>query len=295
MIGKILREPLLFFLLFGGALFALFHLVSDDEFGGTERLEEIVVTEGRLQALVLGFEKVWQRPPTQIELDNLVEGFIREEVLYREALALGLERDDPIVRRRMRQKIEFLSEDLVGLEEPKDATLQAYLAANQETYRQPSRYSFRQVYLNANERGQSAAADAIEILTQLKAQDTDVDSIGDSIMIPRQFDLATENEIQRVMGQQFLESLQEISVHSWQGPIASGYGLHLVHIDEKIDGEAPGLDQVREAVFRDWSSEKRKETNEAFYQALRKRYKVSVEDTNKEISARKLSMTKETN
>lgn len=270
------KEPLLWFLLLGAGLFALFQQVSDESFPNDGQLEEIVVTEGRIQALSLGFEKVWQRPPSQAELDALIENFVREEVLYREALAMGLDRDDPIVRRRMKQKIEFLSEDLAGLEQPADTELQAYLTANQETYRRPSRYSFRQVYLNVDKRGQSVEAEALEMLSQLRSRDTDAAVSGDSIMIPRQFDLATERDVERVLGREFLQRLQQTPIDGWQGPIRSGYGLHLVHISKRVDGEIPALDAVRNAVFRDWSAQQREQANTAFYDALRKRYRVTV-------------------
>ncbi len=270
------KEPLLWFLLLGAGLFALFQQVSDEGFPNDGQLEEIVVTEGRIQALSLGFEKVWQRPPSQAELDALIDNFVREEVLYREALAMGLDRDDPIVRRRMKQKIEFLSEDLAGLEQPADTELQAYLTANRETYRRPSRYSFRQVYLNTTKRDQSVEAEALEMLSQLRSRDTDAAVSGDSIMIPRQFDLATERDIERVLGREFLQRLQQTPIDGWQGPIRSGYGLHLVHISKRVDGEIPMLDAARNAVLRDWSAQKRKQANAAFYDALRKRYRVTV-------------------
>ena len=273
----LLKEPLLHFLILGLALFVIFEQVSDYGYSEAGQVEQIVVTEGRVQALVLGFEKVWQRPPTQQELDGLIEGFIREEVLYREALAMGLDRDDPIVRRRMRQKIVFLSEDLVGLEEPDDDTLQAFLNANAETYREQSRFSFRQVYINTNRRGQAAESDAIELLAYLRSQESDATTAGDSLMLKHLYTNETEREIERSLGRQFLQALRETPVGNWQGPIVSGFGLHLVNISERSDGRIPDLESVRDAVFRDWSFEMRKEANKAFYESLRKRYEVTVE------------------
>ncbi len=269
-----LKEPLLHFLFLGIALFVIFEQVSDYEFSETGQVEELVVTEGRIQALVLGFKKVWQRPPTQQELDGLIERFIREEILYREALAMGLDRDDPVVRRRLQQKIEFLSEDLVGLEEPDDDTLQAFLNDNAETYREQSRFSFRQVYINTSQRGQDAESDAIELLAKLRSQESDANNAGDYLMLKHQFTNETEREIQRSLGRQFLQALRETPVGSWQGLVASGFGLHLVNISERIDGKIPGLDAVRDAVFRDWSFEMRKEANKTFYETLRKKYKI---------------------
>ncbi len=275
---KILREPLFYFLMLGVFFFALFQLVSDEGFGDPNQLEKIVVSKGRIQALKLSFEKVWQRPPGQKELNGLIQSFIKEEVMYREALALGLDQDDPIVRRRLSQKLEFLFEDLTALEEPDDSELQAYLDANPEAYRQPSRYNFQQVYLNTSQRGPGVESDAKDLLARLRAEDIDAASAGDSLMLKRYFVNETDRDIERALGRQFLDGLVAVPSGSWQGPVVSGFGLHLVYIHERIDGEIPELSAARDQVFRDWSSEQRKETNQQIYQNLRKRYEVTFED-----------------
>ena len=274
--SKILKEPLLYFLLLGGAFFVLYQQVADDASASLNR-EEIMVTEGHIQTMVLGFEKVWQRSPTAKELDGLIKNYVREEVLYREALAMGLDRDDSIIKRRLRQKIEFLSEDLVALEEPDNETLQKYLDDNAETYRLPSRFSFRQIYLDTSKRGENIQADATTLLTQLRAQDADTDSLGDSLMIKSHFENEADREIERTLGSQFLQSLRETEVGSWQGPIVSGYGLHIIFISERSEGKIPELSAVRVAVFRDWSAEKRKQVNAELYNTLRQRYKVTIQ------------------
>ncbi len=273
---NIFREPLSYFLLFGGALFLLFQQTADDSYDSLDQLEEIVVSEGQIQALRLGLEKTWQRAPTQQELDGLIQNYVREEVLYREALAMGLDRDDPVVRRRLRQKIEFMFEDLAALNEPEESELQAFLDASPDAYRQSSRFSFRQVYLNSSQRGQSAESDAKEMLVKLRAGGADAAGAGDSLMLRNQFDNETDREIERALGRQFLEGLVKSPTGSWQGPIVSGFGLHLVYVSERIDGEIPELSEVRDRVYRDWASERRKQANEAIYQNLRKRYKVTV-------------------
>ena len=274
---NIFREPLLYFLLLGGALFLLFQQTSDDSYDSLDQLEEILVSEGHIQTLRLGFEKTWQRVPTQQELNGLVQNYVREEVLYREALAMGLDRDDPIVRRRLRQKIEFMFEDLAALNEPEESELQAFLDASLDAYRQSSRFSFRQVYLNSSQRGQSAEFDAKKMLAKLRAGEADTAGAGDSLMLRYQFDNETDREIERALGRQFLEGLVKSPTGSWQGPIVSGFGLHLVYVSERIDGSIPKLSEVRDRVFRDWASERRKQANEAIYQNLRKRYRVTVE------------------
>ena len=273
---KITKEPLLYFLLLGGALFLLFQQVSDNPFSGDAPPEEIVVSAGRIQALSQGFEKVWQRSPTQQEMQALIQNYVREEVLYREALAMGLDRDDAIVRRRMRQKMEFLSEDIAALDPPDEAELQAYLDANPETYRQPTRFSFRQVYLNPANHAQDLEKDVMELLASLRSNDTDAIDAGESMMLEHEFQNASERDIERALGRQFLQQLRNSQTGSWQGPIRSGFGLHLVFISQRIDGQIPRLAEVRDEVLRDWSARKRKQTNEAIYQAFRKRYKVII-------------------
>ena len=135
-VNKLFKEPLFYFLLLGGVLFGLFRIVSGDPNADTNVRDEIVVSPGRIQMLAVSFERTWQRPPSQMEMDGLIDGFIREEILYREALAMGLDRDDPIVRRRMNQKIEFLSEDLVGLEEPEEAITVSIMQSPEEIIKQ---------------------------------------------------------------------------------------------------------------------------------------------------------------
>ncbi len=272
---KMFKEPLVVFLLLGGAIFVLFQQVSNEYQPDNA---EIVVTAGHIQSLSLNYEKVWQRSPNAKELDGLIQNYIREEILYREALAMGLDKDDSIVRRRLRQKMEFISEDLASLDKPEEQELQAFLVAHKEDYRQPSRFSFRQIFLNTSKRGESAQYDAIALLAKLKAQESNAKSLGDQLMVKYQFNLETEREIERVLGSQFLQSLNDIPTGSWQGPVISGFGLHLVRVDEHIEGRTAKLDEVRDQVVRDWGSKKRNQANEAFYESLRKRYTVKVEN-----------------
>jgi hypothetical protein len=281
----IFREPLLYFLLLGGVFFVLFQQVADDSYVSPDQREEIVVSAGQIQMLNLGFEKTWQRSPIREELDGLIQSYVREEVMYREALALGLDRDDPIVRRRLRQKLEFLSEDMVALAEPEDSELQTFLDANAETYRQPSRYSFRQVYISSNERGQNAESDAMELLGKLRSEEVDAAAVGDSKMLQSEFINEADYEITRTLGGEFLQALKKTETGSWQGPVRSGFGLHLIYISKQVVGEVPQLNEVRSQVFRDWSSRQRIKTNEAIYDNLRSRYKVTVEIALSENSA----------
>ena len=284
-VTRFLREPLLHFLLLGAAMFGTYQLVSDSGFSGNQPLEEIVITEGRIETLILGFKRIRQRTPTEEELDGLIQAHIREEVMYREALAMGLDRDDTIIRRRLQQKLVFLTEDMTGLADPTEAELETFLVENQEQFRKETRFSFEQVYFNVSERGSSAKTDAALLLAELRKSTPrkpgegstpgiDTALLGDKLLLS-QFSKAYGREILRVMGSQFLAGLQSLPVGSWHGPIESEFGLHLVKLSERIEGVVPPLEDIRDHVSYEWTSAKREETNEASYSALRERYIVT--------------------
>jgi parvulin-like peptidyl-prolyl isomerase len=290
MMKKILKEPLLHFMMLGAVLFIVFQWSSQSNSVDDKQMGEIVVTEGRIEMLLMRFEKVWKRPPTAEELQGLVQDYIQEEIMYREALAMNLDRDDTIVRRRMRRKMEFLSEDIASLKEPTEQELNDFYTAHQEKYRQDTRYSFLQVYINASVRGQSAEADAFALLNQLHENRKDANDAGDLNMIGNVFENVTEGEVERAFGRQFLQALQSTPKGSWQGPIESGFGLHLVHISERVNGEVPAMESIREIVLREWTTQNRKQSNEEFYKLLRARYKVTI-NTPEQMPSLKLSMT----
>ncbi len=273
----LLREPLLYFLLLGGVFFLVYQQFSNNYSRDPDQREEILVSQARIEALQQGFKKTWQRFPSAAELARLIDGFVREEIYYREALALGLDRDDAVVRRRLRQKLEFISEDLIALAEPDDRELQAYLDTNADAYRQPTVYRFRQVYLNPNKRGEQVESDAMALLARLQDGSADAAIAGDSIMLQYQFENASDRIIEREFGRPFVQQLAQLPTGNWQGPIVSGFGLHLVYVAARVDGEVPQLDQVRSQVLRDWTSVERKEANKAIYEGLRKRYKIITE------------------
>ena len=274
---KLLREPLLHFLVLGAGLFLLFGLVDDSEERSADR---IVVTPGQVDRLVQGWARTWQRPPTREELDGLIEEHIREEVFYREALAMGLDRDDLIVRRRLRQKVEFLTDDLAAALDPSEEQLQSFLADNPEQFRVDSSLSFDHVYFNRERRGDAVQHDAEELLSRLESASSDVDlaALGDPLLLPGEYQQASSREIAGRFGREFAEQLNELPIGRWTGPVESGYGLHLVLIRERVPGRVPALQDVRAAVERDWRASRRKDAAEAFYQGLRERYTVLVEE-----------------
>ncbi len=240
---------------------------------------KIVVTQGQLAALATGFARTWQRPPTREELEGLVRNHVREEVYCREAIALGLDKDDAVIRRRLRQKMEFVSDDVAAQAEPTEADLKAYLAAHADAFRLERRITFRQVFLNPERHGTHLAADAQRLLAELNRSGSkaDIGSIGDPFLLEHSFQEVPASEIAKQFGETFAAKLAELPLGRWQGPIESGYGAHLVSITDRAEGGIPPLEDVRDAVRREWENARRLDANEAFYQGLLRRYAVTIE------------------
>lgn len=238
-----------------------------------------MIGEARIRNLAQNFRRTWQRPHSAEELDGLVAAHVREEILYREAMALGLDRDDAIIRRRLQQKMEFVSEEAAALAKPSDEDLAKYLEAHADAFRVEPRATFVQVYLDPRKRGATLEADAKRLLQALNAAGHNADAAraGDGLMLlePR-YENATQAEIARLFGAEFAAALVGQPMATWSGPIRSGYGAHLVRVDSVIQGGVPALADVRPLVEREWTNAKRKELSSAFYEKLRAKYQVTV-------------------
>ena len=269
---RILREPLVQFLALGAGIFALFWLQGDP---GGDHSDRIVVTAGQVEHLATGFARTWLRPPTAGELEGLVDDWVREEIYYRQAMALGLDRDDRVVRRRLRQKMEFLTEEAAAPPTPSDEELRTFLREHPEAFRVEPRFAFRQVCLDRDRRGDTARS----LLDRLTASgpDADLAGLGDRLMLPDEVPSTPRAEIVAVFGAPFADRLEHLEPGRWTGPVESGYGLHLVLVRERVPGRLPELDEVRDAVEREWLSARRATTLEAAYRQLRERYIVVVE------------------
>lgn len=271
-VKKFLYEPLLHFFVLGLLLFVLYDVVNDDS---GRSAEEIVIGQARMSGLVVNFEKTWQRPPTAEELQSLIDSWVREEILYREGKAIGFDLDDPVIRRRVAQKMSFVADGLVP-DSPEEADLEAWLAANIEDYRVPALFTLQQVYIDPQRH-----ADDLDVFVsgiRISLDDgADARSLGDSTLLPMALTSSSSVELSRVFGTDFAETLADVPVGDWQGPVRSGYGLHLVKIDEHIAAREPDLEEVRAAVERDVLSDQTQRINEAFYAALRERYTVRIE------------------
>ena len=273
--GRLLREPLVHFLVLGAALFIVFGWKRGPALG--ER--DIVVTPGRVEQIAEGFQRVWNRPPTRQELDGLIDDFVLEEIYYREALALGLEEDDTIIRRRLRQKMEFLAEEGGDGREPAEEDLQSFLEEHPDRFRIADRLTLDQVYVSVDKRGEGATAEAERVKRALAAAGADVspDRYGDPFLLPHRLEMADVAELNRMFGAGFGDRVRELPVGSWEGPVESGYGLHVVRLRELEPGRLPALAEVREQVRTEWEVARRSAQEEDFEERLRAGYRVTID------------------
>jgi parvulin-like peptidyl-prolyl cis-trans isomerase-like protein len=267
---RVVREPLLHFLVLGAALFALYAWLHR---GAGNAPSEIFVSRGQVSSLQAQFERVWQRPATPAELQHLVDNWVREEIFYREGLAMGLDRDDPVVRRRVGQKIQFIIES-VAPAPPTPAELQAWLDSHPDKYAIEPRYSLRQVYFDPRRHGTSLQRDIGNARRNLASGANDP---GDPTLLPFELRTAEHSDVEREFGKEFAAALKDLPLGDWQGPLRSAYGLHLVQISDRSDAHAPPLEQVRAEVERDLLQARASQANEAIYDKLRANYRVRVE------------------
>jgi hypothetical protein len=273
MFRRLLREPLLHFLLLGCLMFALFGRGSPT--GGVAD-HDIVVGGGDIERLAAAFAGTWHRPPDDGELQAQVKDYVREEVLYRAALRLGLDKDDTIIRRRLRQKMEFLFEDTVPT--PLESDLRAYLLAHVDKFSLPPLVSFRQVFVSAK-RGNAAEPDAKRILANLAADAPGAANASDALLLGETFTRTPLDRVAALFGDGFVHDLAKATPGEWEGPLRSSYGLHLVLVTAVEPAAAPVFEQVRPAVEREWYAERRSAAQAAQYDAVLAGFRVTVQDT----------------
>lgn len=236
--------------------------------------DEIVINDSLLQSMQKQFESTWQRPPSQEELRGLIDNWTREEILFREGVALGLDRDDVVIRRRIVQKMDFITDSMTAAP-PDEAALQAWLDANPEEYRIQPVYTFKQIYFDPARHDSDLQQIMATALDELELGDSNLK--GDSSLLPASLDDASESLIARTYGSEFANGLSGLPIDEWSGPVRSGFGFHLVHVSKAVPGRKATLDEVRQAVENDLSNDQSKKTKDAMYQVLRDRYTVIFE------------------
>lgn len=263
----------------GAAIFLLYGLTGQQEIVDQERA--ITITTGEIAWLTNSWEKRWNRPPTGEERDGIIKQYLRETILYREAVAMGLDRDDTIIRRRMAQKMEFLSQDLITPEPPEKDELHSYFEAHIDKYQKPDLITLTHVFLDPDKREDQTLRDAETIKTKLmalKQPPQDAQAFGDAFMLQSYYPERSEAELSKLFGSGFAQPVFELEPHQWHGPVLSGYGTHLVYVHDRMDADPPLFTDVKEQVRQDWESDHREKLNEQFINSLMARYDVTIEE-----------------
>ena len=265
------KDPLSHFAALGLGLFIAYAFLADS----SEVNEEIIISTAQQAQLEAAFTRSWRRPPTEEERAALIDDWVREEIASREALALGLGEDDVVIRRRLRQKFESMLEQIAASVEPADGELENWYGERSMNYREDARYSLEQLFFSSDRR-EDAAKDAIDALAALDSLSSGGSPLlGDPLSMPGQYSLARSRELTDRFGAQFTEALANLPLDSWQGPVSSAYGYHLVRVSEMTPGRTPELEEVREVVQRDWRAEQVQTAIDAAYEGLRDRYAVA--------------------
>ncbi len=277
--SALFKEPLLHFLVLGAAIFAFYNWASRD----VRSDDEIVVTAGQQQHMLNVFARTWQRPATRQEFEGLIREFIREELAFREGKAMGFDEGDTVIRRRMRQKLELLTDEIVGLDEPSEEELQEFLDVHPEQFRQDAVIDFHHVYFSSDRRGERMEADALEALELLQSGAVvDWSELGDPISLGSTFQQMRTSEIERQFGKAFSSGLGEVQTGAWTGPVQSAYGMHLVFVDNLIPARNPELSEVRERVRNEWFATRRQQATDELYEKIAEKYSIMIENLDQE-------------
>ena len=273
---QFLKEPLVHFLVLGALLFAAYSFLNR---GGEESpsQRQVRIGAGEVAWLKETWGRQWQREPTQEELRGLVTDFLREELLSREARAMGLEENDTIVRRRLAQKLEFLIKDTARLEEPSEDELQKFYKAHPELFQTAPRISFTQVFFNSEQR-KDASAEAKAALVQLVDAKVNTAALGDRSLLESELRDADPQAVVAQFGAEFSSAIFVLPQGTWQGPVKSAYGVHLVRVQELKPGRQREFAEVKAQIIERWREDRQREGNERYFAGLLKKYDIVLED-----------------
>jgi hypothetical protein len=274
---RLLREPLLHFFFIGAALFGLYGWLQGSRANAPT---EIVVSRGQLENLQVQFERVWQRPATKTELQGLIDNWVKEEIFYREGMAMALDRGDTLIRRRVGQKLEFII-DSAAPTSPSDAELQAWLDAHADEYQTEPTYSLQQVFFDPARHADKLDADLAAARRDL-ANGKQIE--GDPTLLPLTLSAARATEVAQVFGTRFVAGLKTLAVGGWQGPVRSDFGLHFVELSERDSGSRATLNSVRAQVERDLEYARIEDARATAYKKLRANYRVRIDDADPAMS-----------
>jgi peptidyl-prolyl cis-trans isomerase C len=270
------REPLLQFLLIGLALFVAYDILHPASNTKSES-NLIVLTPDDFEQLGVTWLAQGRPPPDSEQMKSLIELKVREEVLYREALALGLDKDDEIVKRRLAQKMDFLAEGVSVNNDPPAETLRIWFKDNQQRFSLPPRVSFRHLYFSPDQRGEHSREDAVRVMAQLAGKPGNWEgaaALADPFMDQAYYGDRSIEDLAKLFGLNFAQDIAGLKPRSWQGPIESGYGWHLVFIDTVVPGRLPAFEEIEPEIKAEWIEDQRLEAKRKAYETMRARYQV---------------------
>jgi hypothetical protein len=278
--NRLAREPLVHFLIAGGVLFFAYAWLNNGAYDAAGSAARTVrITANEVEWLKQTWTRQWQRPPSTDELKGLVAGYLKEELLAREARALKLDENDTIVRRRLAQKMEFMVQDTAQLAEPGEDELRRFYNSHRERFQSPARVSFSHVYFSRERRGARSDADAHAALQQLSRAMTSASGLGDRFLGPYDFQDADEQTVASVLGSDFARQVFALTPGKWQGPVESGYGLHIVHIAKKQAPQPREFGTVKGEALTLWRQQREEQTREEYFTALLAKYDVVVDES----------------
>ncbi len=277
-----LKEPLLHLFVLGLAVFGLHAALNRVSGSGPEDPYLVEVSSADIEWVRTMWKKRMGREPAVEDLRAQVNQIIRERILEREAVEMGLDKDDLVVRRRLAQKMEFLFKDLSALAEPSEEDLRRYFQENRSVYEIPGRVTFTQLFFNTDTRGVEGAGQAVKALLESLegasvAEPPAEIQAGDPSMLPSRCEECDAREIEGRFGTQFSNTINTLSPGSWHGPVRSAYGLHAVHVQERSDSRVPGMEEIKGRVEADWIASKQRADSQRAYQELRSQYRVLLE------------------
>jgi parvulin-like peptidyl-prolyl isomerase len=274
---KFIKEPLPHFVVAGALLFAAYTLIQGER-SKEPTGEAVEIGAGQLRWLTETFKNQWQRPPDDQELRGMASNLIDEELLAREAHALGLDQDDTIVRRRLAQKLLFLIEDASGLVEPSETELRRFYAKNIELFRTQPRVSFSHIFFDPQKRREVLSDAKASLISMRTGSDKGVAAKGDQLLLGSSFEDMDEQSLAATFGPEFARTIIGLQPGIWSGPIRSGYGMHIVQVRHLVPGKERPFEEVRADVAREWQRSRKESAKAAYLAKLRDKYGVRVED-----------------
>ncbi len=268
--NNFLREPLLHFLFLGGIIFGVYQQLPSSE-GSTT----FIVSKQRVQILSDAFQSTWRRPPSTKEINTLIDNYILEELYYREAINLGLDQGDPVIRRRLQQKLEFISKDLTTIIDATDSDLKQFFTDNFEKYRNEPTYSFTQIYIDP-----AKHSEPLQIAQQWLLEIETIKHSGDPTMLPTIIPRKSLREMNNTFGGELANYVADAELNVWLGPVTSSFGLHLIYVNNIQATTLPTLDDVRSRVNRDWVFQQQGKIKAAMDANIKQKYKILVEHPN---------------